>query len=303
MSSFQVDAPGKLNLCLYLGPTRADGLHEIASLFESVSLVDTLTAHETGGLHDRVICDSVAGENLVEVALRSARESRLLSAPPLEVTIEKRVPVAAGMGGGSADAAAALRLAATIERRPIADFEHLAFQLGADVPSQLVPGAALVHGAGERVAQVEPRCLEQASERAYVIIEQRRGLSTAEVFRQADRTGLPEPSIVHREEELLERVAAGIDLDRLCALIENGLQPAILGLRPELADLPRLLQGHGAIAAAFTGSGPTCFGVFAGIDAAREAAAKLAADGHITHAVVPVTSADGAPRPLEEAST
>jgi 4-diphosphocytidyl-2-C-methyl-D-erythritol kinase len=289
----RVEAPGKLNLCLYLGPIRDDGLHEIASLFESVSLTDTLTARQTDGLHDRVICDAVEGENLAEHALRAAREAGLLKSPPLEVTIDKRVPVAAGMGGGSADAAAALRIAAAIENRPIKDFERIAFALGADVPSQLTPGAALVHGAGERVAAIEPACLAAASERAYVIIEQQQGLSTGEVFNQSDRAGLPEPEIVHREEDLLEKISDGVDLAQLCALVENAFEPAIVALRPELAGLPDTLRRHGAIAAAFTGSGPTSFGIFDGHKAAEDAAIELINAGHLAHAAVPVPASFG----------
>lgn len=293
MNELRVEAPGKLNLCLYLGPTRLDGLHEIASLFESVSLTDTLTLKPTDGLNDRVICDTVEGENLAERSLRASREAGLLSSGPVEITIEKRVPIAAGMGGGSADAAAALRLAAAIENRPIKDFERIAFALGADVPSQLVPGAALVHGAGERVAAIQPECLAAASNRAYVIIEQQQGLSTGEVFKQSDRAQLPEPEIVHREESLLEKISEGVDLAQLCALVENALEPAIVALRPELSGLPRLLRDHGALAAAFTGSGPTSFGIFDGHNAAEAAALELIADGHLAHAAVPVSASFG----------
>jgi 4-diphosphocytidyl-2-C-methyl-D-erythritol kinase len=293
VSELRVEAPGKLNLCLFLGPTRPDGLHEIASLFESVSLTDTLTLKPTDGLHDRVICDGVEGENLAERALRAAREAGLLDAPPVEIKIEKRIPVAAGMGGGSADAAAALRLAGALAGRAVKDFERIAFTLGADVPSQLVPGAALVHGAGERVAAIEPECLAGASERAYVIIEQQQGLSTGEVFNQSDRAGLPEPEIVQREEALLEKISAGVDLAQLCALVDNALEPAIVALRPELAGLPTELKRHGAIAAAFTGSGPTSFGIFDGRKAAESAALELIASGHLAHAAVPVTASFG----------
>jgi 4-diphosphocytidyl-2-C-methyl-D-erythritol kinase len=294
MIEHRVEAPGKLNLCLYLGPIRPDGLHEIASLFESVSLTDTLTLKQTDGLHDRVICDGIEGENLAERALRASREAGILKAPPLEITIEKRLPVAAGMGGGSADAAAALRLVAAIEDRPIKDFESIAFTLGADVPSQLVPGAALVHGAGERVATIQPECLAEASNRAYVIIEQQQGLSTGEVFNQSDRANLPEPEIVQREEDLLEKISAGVDLAQLCALVENAFEPAIVSLRPELAGLPQLLRDHGALAAAFTGSGPTSFGIFDGHAAAESAALELIGAGHLAHAAVPVDASFGA---------
>jgi 4-diphosphocytidyl-2-C-methyl-D-erythritol kinase len=301
VTALQVAAPGKLNLCLHLGPTREDGLHEIASLFESVSLADTLTATTGDGLHDRVICADVLGENLAETALRSAREAGLLSGAPLNVELTKRVPIAAGMGGGSGDAAAALRIAAEIEGRPLTDYEHLAFTLGADVPSQLVPGAALVHGAGERVTVVDPAQLAGASSRAYVIVEQKRGLSTADVFRQCDRAELPEPTLVQREEDLIERLAAGVDLAGLCELIENAMTPAIEALRPELAGLPRTLAEHGALAADFTGSGPTCFGVFDGRASAEQAAAALESDGHIAHVAVPVDAEFASPRQIERA--
>ena len=295
----RVDAPGKLNLCLFLGPTRDDGLHEIASLFDSVSLHDSLTARPGEG-SDSVICDAVPGENLALRALRGAREAGLLNSPPLELEIDKRVPVAAGMGGGSADAAAALRLAAELEGRPLAEYERVAFAVGADVPSQLVPGAALVHGAGERVVAIDPRCLADAADRAYVIIEQPVGLSTADVFRQADRSELPEDSIADREDSLLESISAGVNTEQLCALVENALEPAILALRPELAGLPAELRGAGALAAAFTGSGPTSFGIFARVADAETAAAQLRDDGHIAHAAVPVGTDFARPRIVEE---
>lgn len=295
MTVFTARAPGKLNLCLYLGPTREDGLHELASLFESVSLADTLVAKPTDGLHDRAVCAAVEGENLAEAALHAAREAGLLSGPPLEVEVTKRVPIAAGMGGGSADAAAALRIAATIEGRPISDYAGIAFRLGADVPSQLLPGATLVHGAGEHVARIEPECLAGAADRAYVIVEQREGLSTGEVFKQADRAELPEREIIHREEALLERISAGVDLEGLAALIENAFEPAIVALRPELVGLPGELRSHGALAAAFTGSGPTSFGLFESRERAARAADELRATGQIAHVAVPVDADFGAP--------
>ena len=102
-------APAKLNLCLYLGPRRDDGLHELCSLFEPLALADLIEVSEAE--RDEVICPGVEGENLAARALAALRE-RGWERPPLRVEIEKRVPVAAGLGGGSADAAAVLRLAA-----------------------------------------------------------------------------------------------------------------------------------------------------------------------------------------------
>ncbi|HKA67074.1 MAG TPA: hypothetical protein VKG03_04115, partial [Solirubrobacterales bacterium] len=101
-------APAKLNLCLYLGPRRADGLHELCSLFEPLMLADLIEVSEAG--EDEVICEGVEGENLAGRALAALRE-RGWERGPLRIAIEKRVPVAAGLGGGSADAAAILRLA------------------------------------------------------------------------------------------------------------------------------------------------------------------------------------------------
>jgi 4-diphosphocytidyl-2-C-methyl-D-erythritol kinase len=293
-----IDAPGKLNLCLYLGPTRADGLHEIASLFESVSLHDTLTLTRLDQGEDRVVCPGVPGENLAARALRACRESGLLTGPPVELAIEKRIPVAAGMGGGSADAAAALRLVAELEGHTHEAFAQIAFTLGADVPSQLRPGASLVHGAGERVTEIDPRCLARAR-RSYVIIAQSIGLSTADVFAQADRAGLPEDDIVDREESLVEKISAGVDLTALCSLVENALEPAILALRPELAGVPAMLLESGAAVSAFTGSGPTCFGIFASRTAAEIAVARLTAAGQDAFLADPVGPEFARPRVIE----
>ena len=101
-------APAKLNLCLYLGAARDDGLHELCSLFEPLTLADRIEVGEAA--RDEVICAGVEGENLAERALAALRE-RGWDGPPLRIEIEKRIPVAAGLGGGSADAAAVLRLA------------------------------------------------------------------------------------------------------------------------------------------------------------------------------------------------
>jgi 4-diphosphocytidyl-2-C-methyl-D-erythritol kinase len=250
---------------------------------------------------DSVDCAGVDGENIVAHALRLCREDGLLTGAPLHVKIEKHVPVAAGMGGGSADAAAMLRLVAELQDRPLSDFEAVAFSLGADVPSQLRPGAALVLGAGERVVPVDPRCLQDA-QRAYVIVAQSRGLATADVFAHADRLALTDPLIAACESRLVETVSAGLDLAGLCALVENSLEPAIVGLRPELAGVCGALRQAGAITAAFTGSGPTCFGVFSSAAAAGAAAEKLSADGLKADAAIPVGREFAKPRKSSETS-
>src|SRR5260221_920850 len=185
-------APAKLTLGLHLGPRRGDGLPELCSLCEPLMLADLIEVSEAG--EDEVICEGVEGENRAGRALAALRE-RGWERGPLRIAIEKRVPVAAGLGGGSADAAAILRLAAG----EVGDLQGLAAELGADVPSQLQPSLALVRGAGERV---EP--LPEPAAHAAMLLPDGGGLSTAEVFAEADRLGL------RRDPVGLEGRAAGV---------------------------------------------------------------------------------------------
>ncbi|HEX6753873.1 MAG TPA: hypothetical protein VF093_09865 [Solirubrobacterales bacterium] len=274
----QIHAPAKLNLCLYLGPRREDGLHELCSLFEPLALADlitlpTLTTPEGGQSRmgrtecDEVVCPGVDDENLATRALAALRE-RGWERPPLRVEIEKRIPVAAGLGGGSADAAAVLRLAAG----EVAGLEEIAAGLGADVPSQLTPALALVRGAGERVER-----LPDPAPHAVVLLPDGGGLGTAEVFAEADRLGLG------REAEELDRLAdrlraaAGAGASPLSyrELLVNDLEPAARSLRPGIGDALDALRAAGAPHALLTGSGPTAFGLFESLEAARAAAAEL----------------------------
>jgi 4-diphosphocytidyl-2-C-methyl-D-erythritol kinase len=258
-------APAKLNLCLYLGRPREDGLHELCSLFEPLALADLLTV--TPAERDEVVCPGVEGENLAAKALAGLRE-RGWEREPLRIEIEKKVPVAAGLGGGSGDAAAVLRLAAG----EVADLPELALELGADVPSQLRPALALVRGVGERL---EP--LPAPVEHAAVLLPGGGGLSTAAVFAEADRLGLGRD----REEldglaaRLREAAGAGASPLEYPELLVNDLEPAALSLRPDVGDALEALRAAGAPRAILSGSGPTAVGLFADLAAAQAAAARL----------------------------
>jgi len=260
-------APAKVNLVLQVGRSRKDGLHDICSLFASLELADELTflASETDG--DEVNCPGVEGPNLVADALRLFRERVDPALPPLEVTIDKRIPVAAGLGGGSADAAAALRAANELAGRPLAadELRALAASVGADVPSQLEPRHALVTGAGERV---EPLALPAMG---LVLVPRDDGLSTADVYREADRIGSTRERL---EPARLRELAAG-PLAGLAAGVENDLERAALSLRPEIGEPLQALRAAGALAAAVSGSGPTAFGVFSGPAMAERAAGAV----------------------------
>jgi 4-diphosphocytidyl-2-C-methyl-D-erythritol kinase len=270
-----IHAPAKLNLCLFLGPRREDGLHELCSLFEPLALADAIEVSEAD--RDEVLCEGVEGENLAARALAGLR-GRGWQGPPLRIEIEKRIPVAAGLGGGSADAAAVLRLArerATGEAGPVPDLEQLATELGADVPSQLVPSLALVRGAGERVAR-----LPDPEPHAVVLLPGGGGLSTAEVFAEADRLGLGRSTeqLEALAQPLLSAAGAGASPLDYAELLQNDLEPATRSLRPDIGEALGALREAGAPLALLTGSGPTAFGLFADLAAARDAAGRIDRD-------------------------
>ncbi|HEX5376292.1 MAG TPA: hypothetical protein VFW48_09035 [Solirubrobacterales bacterium] len=261
----QIHAPAKLNLCLYLGPRRGDGLHELCSLFEPLALADPIAIEEAE--RDEVVCPGVEGENLAARALAALRE-RGWEGTPLRVEIEKRIPVAAGLGGGSADAAAVLRLAAG----EVAGLEEIAAGLGADVPSQLTPSLALVRGAGERVER-----LPDPAPHAVVLLPDGGGLGTAGVFAEAGRLGLGRDAdeLDALADRLREAAGAGASPLSYRELLVNDLEPAARSLRPAIGDAIDALRAAGAPHALLTGSGPTAFGLFESLAAARAAAAEL----------------------------
>jgi 4-diphosphocytidyl-2-C-methyl-D-erythritol kinase len=282
-----VHAPAKLNLGLYLGRARADGLHELCSLFEPLALADLLRISEAE--RDEVVCPGVEGENLAARALAALRE-RGWDAPPLRIEIEKRTPVAAGLGGGSADAAAVLRLAtpecvrtlgsytAQSTNAVVADLPAIAAELGADVPSQLRPALALVRGAGERV---EP--LPAPAEHAVLLLPGGGGLSTKDVFDEADRLGLGRPEAELDEIAAKLRAAAGAGASPLTYvdLLVNDLEPAAISLRPDIGGALDALRRAGAPAVFLSGSGPTVVGLFPALADAERSAAELDRDDAI----------------------
>lgn len=260
-------AYAKLNLVLHVGPPREDGLHPICSLMASIDLADELSAIPRESGADTVDSPGVSGENLVTRALAAFRARAGVELPPLELRVDKRIPVAAGLGGGSADAAAALRIANELTGRPLGHEEllRLAADLGSDVPSQIDPRHALVHGVGERVeALVLPRM-------AVVLIPDADGLSTAAVYAELDRLGGWRTEL---HPDALGRLACSHPME-LAAALENDLQRAALSLRPDLEERLEALRAAGALGAAVSGSGPTCFGLFTDTGAADEAAASI----------------------------
>jgi 4-diphosphocytidyl-2-C-methyl-D-erythritol kinase len=278
-------APGKVNLCLFLGPPRADGRHELVTVFESVSLYDDVSvsvfegaSDAVGGGSDEVVCAGVRGPNLALDALTQLR-ARGWEAPPVRVEIVKRIPVAAGMGGGSADAAAVLRLAAGIAPVDPDVLRDVAASLGADVPAMVLGSVSLGTGAGDVVEPLAP-----PGPHALALAPLPSGLSTAAVYREADRLGLSRPPA--ELDAALARLRSGAPAEYV-----NDLEPAARSLCPAIDHALDALRDAGAAHVFVCGSGPTCAGLWWGGRALRDA--ERAASSLVGHypgatAVVPV---------------
>lgn len=292
-------APAKVNMCLFLGAARADGRHELVTLFESVSLADELElATLPEGSADAVDCPGVEEPNLVCAALEELR-ARGWNGPPVRVEIRKRVPVAAGMGGGSADAAATLRLADQLA--PVGDeaIAEVAASLGADVPSQVRPGLTLGIGAGDLVQRMEP-----LGPHAFLILPQS-GLTTAEVYAEADRLQLPRPEeeLASRWHDLSIALASGSDVpaELPAELLVNDLERAAVSIRPQIESALDALRQTGTDHPMVCGSGPTVAGLYWGPEGqarAHTAAAALAGAYPAATVAVPVDEAVAAPQRL-----
>jgi 4-diphosphocytidyl-2-C-methyl-D-erythritol kinase len=254
-------APAKINLGLFVGPTREDGKHQLVTVMQSISLADELTLQlaAEGASEDEVICPGVPGENLAARALRSFRQATGWEAPPLRLSIDKRTPVAGGLGGGSSDAAAALRLAHAAsglgDQRLLLE---LAAQIGADVASALTPGRWLATGAGEHLEPLP------APTRHFgvLVLPSTQQLSTAAVYEHADRMGIGRSmrELDSRRRALQAELTLGSTPPP--DLLANDLQPAALDLCPTIESALDQARESGADVSFLSGSGPTVVGLF-----------------------------------------
>jgi 4-diphosphocytidyl-2-C-methyl-D-erythritol kinase len=297
-------APAKINLGLFVGPVReSDGRHELVSVMQSISLADELTLElgDPDCERDEVVCPGVPGDpaqNLAAAALQAFRVSTGWQAPPLRLSIVKRIPVAAGLGGGSADAAAALRLAR--HASGLGDeqlLRTLASELGADVPAQVSPGRWLASGAGERLQELAPA----RSRFGVLVLALEEALSTAAVYAEADRQRLArsKEELGERRMELRAALEYGAPLPAATELLHNDLQRAAVSLCPRIAHALEQAREAGAEPALVSGSGPTVIGLFpyaggsadSGVVLARAAAASLSDRVPAPICAVPVDAA------------
>lgn len=281
MTLYRALAPAKVNLGLFLGPTRqSDARHELASVMQSISLADevALEVAPAGLAEDEIVCPGVPGPpeaNLAARALAAFRERVGWRDPPVRVSIEKRIPVAGGLAGGSADAAATLRLAGLAsglgDERVL---RELAGELGADVPAQVSPGRWLATGAGERLRELAaPRV-----PLGLLVLALDAELSTAAVYAHADRLGLPRTrsELARLERELEASFGDGAAIPPTAGLLHNDLQRAAVSLCPEIECSLEQAREAGADLAFLSGSGPTVVGLFLpGQDGEQDAAQAL----------------------------
>ena len=275
-----LEAPAKVNLGLRVVGRRADGYHELESLFAPIDLADAI-ALRIEPARTAVVAIELAGDATgappdgTNLAVRAARAFLAKGAIGARVAIQltKRTPVAAGLGGGSSDAAAVLRGLAQAFPAALANaaLEEIALGLGADVPFFLDPRPAWVTGIGERrepVAGLPPLAL--------LLANPGEPLATAEVFRAFDALARPgaAPSAPSAPPQSLARELA--DDRALAARLHNDLEEPAVRLCPPIARLRAQLSAAGARAVAMSGSGATLYGVYADRPAAERAAAALA---------------------------
>lgn len=287
-----VRVPAKINLHLSVGPLRADGYHDLVTVFHAVSLFDDVTVsvsqqpdiqvHGEGVSEVPVNETNLAWRAVQLLAERADRE------PNVQLLLRKGIPVAGGMAGGSADAAAALLGLSTLWKLDLTrdELAALAAQLGSDVTFALYGGTALGTGRGEQIVPVLARHPQH-----WVIALHRGGLPTPSVFRELDRLRNGPRPPERAVEPVLEAVTGG-DPRQLALALGNDLQAAAVSMIPDLRRTLRAGIDAGALAGIVCGSGPTCAFLCGSAAAAVDVATELAGSGvcrtvRLAHGPVP----------------
>lgn len=252
-------APAKLNLSLLVKPPRDDGYHPLESLVQTVEWCDLLDIEQGDEATDTF--DHDIEDNLVERALAELR--RQLAIPPLRLRLVKEIPIEAGLGGGSSDAAAALLAASDLVSVSREDLARVGARVGADVPLFFTGGTLMMGGVGDVIDSVAP--LDQF---AVAVVVPEFGLNTKEVYDRWDRMEGPEGSPVP-DDRLPPSLRGGMPM-------RNDLLPAALDLEPRLGDFIAEVAAVWGTSVSLTGSGSACFGYFASPDEASDAASAVA---------------------------
>ena len=283
MSCWVEDAPAKVNLALDILRRRPDGYHDLYMVMQSVSLCDTVTVEEraqgftleTGGFTP--LSAKSMEERTAEAFFAAIGEPM----PGLRVTLEKRIPAYAGLGGGSSDVAALLRLLrkAYCPAMDAAELQRIGLQIGSDVPFCVRGGAALAQGRGEILTDLPP-----LSGARFVLCKPPFGIPTPTLFQRADNTPLERRPDVDGVADALRRGDVSGAAARMGNVFEDVLPPEYA----EVFAIKRRLLELGAENAVMSGSGPTVCGIFQDADAAQRAADTLRPTYPETFAAVPL---------------
>ena len=283
-TSVRVEAPGKVNLFLSVGASGTDGYHQLTTVFQAVRLIETVTARRQSAQDHGTVTltleepDADVPTDASNLAVRAAK---LLAEATgvgegVDLLLRKRVPVAGGMAGGSADAAAALVACNALwgTGLPLPELSALAARLGADVPFPLTGATAVGSGRGDLVTPIMTR-----GSYHWVFALADEGLSTPAVFQRFDElAGSGEPAVRDVPEALTAALRAG-DARGLADSLHNDLQTAALDLRPELAQVIAVAEEAGALRAIVSGSGPTIAALVEDPGSAQRVSRALKASG------------------------
>ena len=266
LSTLVLDAPAKINLCLHVLGRRLDGYHELAMAMQQVSLFDRLEITVSDGSGIEVSCEALEQDGGENIAARAAR--LFLSEASLEkrvrIRIDKQIPVAAGLGGGSSDAAAVLSGLNKLCGQPLSksQLSGLAGTLGADVPFFLFDRAAWATGTGTTLEMLPP-----LPKVCYLLLNPGFSVSTAGVYQSLQLTkggelaNLPRFSVT--------------TIPELLGALHNDLERVTAERHPEITEMKSFLLKEGALGALMSGSGASVFGLFATSEAAVAAKAAI----------------------------
>ena len=261
-------AAAKVNLTLEVLGKRADGYHEIATVMQAVDLSDRITLEDADDLELRSSSPDVPTDarNLALRAAAALRETAAIEAG-VRITLDKRIPVAAGLGGGSTDAAAVLLGLNRLWRLrwPLERLGEVAATLGSDVPFFVHGGIALGTGRGEQIRQLKGRSL------ALVLVNPKFPASTAEMYARLTPDMYSDGGAT---KALTGRLMRGAP--RIAASLYNGMEAAAGRLFPQIGQMRAALLAAGALGALMSGSGPTVFGVARSYEQARQIRARVA---------------------------
>lgn len=279
-------AGAKINLGLKILGKRSDGYHDILSVVQGIDLADTL--HFRPAQHSSMTCTDPEipcnGDNLVLRAMALFSQRAPVSCRPLAVHLEKRVPAGAGLGGGSADAAATLRALNALHDKPLdaEGLRTLAAELGSDIPFLIEGGTAVMRGRGELL---EP--LSWRGDVYYVLVYPDVAVSTAWAYGRVEPV-LTDPNPYTK---FVTSLSGGcVDCWELTEVLENDFLPVVESAYPIVATLRSHLEQAGACVTSMSGSGSTVYGLFDDRNAALKAEKKLRAQGHRSFFCQPLVS-------------